>query len=56
MIETKLVVYPTISPTLVLSLFSSFSGTTTFDPGKTLGYNLKNKKFLEFYLGKIYKS
>ena len=32
-IETKLVVYPTISPTVVLVLFSSFSGTTIIDPG-----------------------
>ena len=37
MIETKLVVYPTISPTLVLDLFSFLAGTTILEPDLSFG-------------------
>ena len=37
MIDTKLVVYPTISPTLVLFLTIFFSGTTILAPGFSFG-------------------
>lgn len=37
MIETRLVVYPTISATDVFSVILSFLGTTIFEPGFNFG-------------------